>query len=139
MPYESDLEGLDVADRPFLHEQGQYVGRGFAVSLSIAEGRWTLQLRDIERLRKAEGTWVPDDVFDEISGPVERTVVTGQSSDLVTISSYGGETILGPRVDDPWLEIDWPELDGFVGGPMDLGRLSKRERKKLLAKLRRRR
>jgi hypothetical protein len=139
MPEEIDIEGLDVAERPFLHEQGQYVGRGYVVSVSVDDGRWTLKLRDVERLRKSEGVWVPENVFDEFSGPLERTQVTGPSKGFITITGYGSEIILGPRAPDPWLEIDWPELDGYPGGPMGLSGLSKRERKKLLGRLRRRR
>ena len=125
------LKEYDLVGRPYLHEQGQYVGRGFVESLTVEDGRWTLAIRDIEYLNKSDETWRFDEDKDEYSGDCERTTFRDTSLGFFTISGYGAEVYIGPHTKAPWVEIDWPELDGFGGGPMDLSGLTKRELRKL--------
>lgn len=121
---------LDLSNRPFLHEQGQYICRGYVVSLNLDDDRWTLNVRDIDYLRKSDGSWQPDCGKDSYSGNIGPNSFRGVAEGLLTIMDHGLEIHIGPASDQPWSDIDWPELDALPGGFMDAGAFSKREKKK---------
>ena len=66
-----DIAGMDISDRPFLHEQGQVVLRGFVQSLEITGSDWHLHVRDVESLQKYAGIWTADEPLQEFCGDVE--------------------------------------------------------------------
>lgn len=133
---------LDLAGRPFLHEQGQYMGRGYVVDLLIEDDHWTLSIRDAEMLDKWTGEWKPDmqkdDFFaDTYGGKVSPTSFEASPDGMISIQGYASIVHIAPLSDNPWVDIDWPELDDFEGGPLDLTGLSNRERKKRLKRRKR--
>ncbi len=129
---------LDLYDRPFLHEQGQTVTRGFVEFFEFDEDdRWSLFLRDTEYLHKDSGEWRPDCASDEYCGSIEHAsferYFSGRSPifDIgLEITCYGIYIFVGPlfagaqlgesMAGDPWRNIDWPALDtdALSPGPM---------------------
>jgi len=137
------VAALDLGGRPFLHEQGQYIGRGFVTGLMLEDNRWTLEIRDVERLNKRIDVWEPDTVYnsdDEYTygGMVSPTTFETIQNGMISIHGYGMIVHIAPQCENPWVDIDWPELDAFEGGPLDLTGLSKRERKKQLKRRKKR-
>lgn len=126
-----DVLVRNISGRAFLHEQGQSVCRGYVSGFSIEGDYWTLAVRDVEYLNKMVGEWCPDSDQDEYGGRLsmhasfEEDTVDG----ILCLSGYGMEIYVAPACANPWQEIDWPELDGYDGGPME-GSLSKRDKKK---------
>lgn len=134
---------LNLGGRPYLHEQGQYIGRGIVAGLSIDDDRWTLRIRDVEKLDKWTNVWNPDAWHDEdgeitYGGPVSPTTFENTGDGMISIHGYASIVHIAPPCENPWVEIDWPELDAFEGGPLDLTGLSKREQKKRLKRRKRR-
>ncbi|WP_286828980.1 MULTISPECIES: hypothetical protein [Kordiimonas] len=126
-----DVIARDIVGRPFLHEQGQFVCRGYVADFTVEGDYWTLKVRDVECLDKMAGQWRHDTDADEYGGSLSQycSFVEDTIDDIICLSGYGMEINVGPECDSPWSEIDWPELDGYEGGPMT-GRLSKRDKKK---------
>ncbi len=134
---------LELGERPFLHEQGQYIGRGTVVGLSVEDDRWTLKFRDLEKLDKRTGVWEPDAQFLEdgentFGGMVSPTTFESLLGGMISVHGYASIIHIAPHCENPWVDIDWPELDAFEGGPLDLTGLSKREQKKRLKRRKRR-
>jgi hypothetical protein len=109
---------LDLRDRPFLHEQGNSVTRGFVRFLSVDQSSWELVVRDVEYLDKRDGTWRPDAQEDRYGGDKEHAHIVRYWSGLhpifdvgIEINSYGAMVFIGVRSDRPWTDTNWPELD----------------------------
>ncbi|MDH3742042.1 MAG: hypothetical protein OER56_10645 [Hyphomicrobiales bacterium] len=113
-----EIIGIDLTGRPFLHEQGQVVLRGYVQSLDISADQWTLQLRDIEILDKNAGTWSLDEPAETFHGPMDHTTFyrcwdgpTETSEPAVQICCYGSLVHIGLGLEDPWRGNQWPDLD----------------------------
>ncbi len=113
-----EVLGTDFKDRPFLHEQGQVVMRGYVQSLEFSDTEWTLHMHDIELLQKYAGMWSDDDSLDTFHGPLERTSFflcrskqRPASEPTVHLSCYGSMVHFGLILKDPWVDNHWPELD----------------------------
>jgi hypothetical protein len=124
----------DLADRPFLHEQGQSICRGFVSRLSISDDYWTLDIRDVEFLNKSKGTWQFDRETDTYGGTVAANTVEVAPDGFVCIQGYAMVVHIAPLTENPWQNINWPELDAWPGGPMDTSGLTKKQLKKLKKK-----
>lgn len=125
-----------LTDRPFLHEQGQYICRGFVSRLIISDDSWTLKIRDIETLNKSNGSWQFDGEVDEYSGTIAPDTFEITTNGFICIHGYGMEVHIAPLTSDPWQNINWPELDAYAGGPMDTSGLTKKQFRQLKRKLR---
>jgi|GEM_PF-5439043 len=127
-----DVIARDIVGRAFLHEQGQFVCRGYVASFMVEGDYWTLKVRDVEFLDKMAMAWRHDTGMDQYGGSLsthcsfEEDTIDG----VISLSGYGMVVHVAPACDNPWGEVDWPELDGYEGGPMEGGPLSKREKKK---------
>lgn len=113
----TQLDGMDLTGRPFLHEQGNVVLRGYIKSFEITDGYWSMTSRDGELLDKQNYTWVKDDVED-FGGHLEYTYVDIDDDGMIDLSCYGSQYYIATQQDSPWSDVDWPELDGYPGGPM---------------------
>ncbi len=127
-----DVIAQNIVGRPFLHEQGNCVCRGYVAGFSTEGDHWTLAVSDVEYLDKWTDEWRHDATDDEYGGSLSAhsSFEEDTADGILTISGYGMVVYVGPDCDSPWSEIDWPELDGYDGGPMEGGPLSKREKKK---------
>ncbi len=117
----AQARSLDITGLAFLHEQGSTVTRGFVVALEVDAGSWTLRLRDVEALNKSAGGWEPEADVEEYRGHVGENTFVRYDDGMLEISGYGMVTHVAPATADPWVDIDWPELDGYDGGPMSRG------------------
>lgn len=113
-----ELALLDLEGRPFLHEQGNAVTRGFVEALELDDTHWTLHLRDVQYLNKDGGAWEPPEPSDEYGGMIERTSCTrywrgkAQKEEMgFELSCYGVYVQIGCVRDDPWGENIWWQLD----------------------------
>jgi hypothetical protein len=127
---QDDLARLNITGWPFLHEQGYYICRGFVRSLMLSNSPWTLEVYAVETFQKSEQTWRPQHGEDAYSAVLETSSFSLDPYGQLLFSAHGMETYVGPNTQDPWSTIDWPELDGYAGGPMDLAGLSKRALKR---------
>lgn len=121
------LVQLDLYDRPFLHEQGNSVTRGFVRFLSIDDVSWHLFVRDVEVLDKRTGNWRPDMPEESYGGDRKHVHVVRYWSGRhpifdtgIEISGYGIFIHIGVHSDRPWTDNHWPELDTewLQSGPM---------------------
>ena len=115
------LREIDLRGRPFLHEQGNVVTRGFVDFLELEEEHWVLHVRDVELLDKRAFAWVRDADADAYGGALARTSVTRWFRGLtpvfddgIQIDCYGLLVHVGRASDDPFGDNDWPELDSEV-------------------------
>ena len=124
-----DLILIDLYARPFLHEQGNSVTRGFVQGLSVDDDHWHLHVYDVEFLSKDSGDWLHDAKTDHYSGGCDQSSVSRYWSGRIPVFDvgidligYGSFTFIGIRSDNPWQENDWPELDTeFLNpGPISL-------------------
>ncbi|MEP5766111.1 MAG: hypothetical protein ABJ308_16050 [Halieaceae bacterium] len=111
------LKGLDLTGRPFLHEQGNVVLRGFVKSFEITDEYWTMIGGNGELLDKDTYTWVTDGE-DSFGGNLDSTYSEIDDDGMIDITCYGSQYYIAVRQDSPWSDTDWPELDGYPGGPM---------------------
>ena len=123
-----DLLLVDLWGRPFLHEQGNSVTRGFVESFWTDEDSWNLGVTDIEYLDKSSGHWQTDTLSDTYSGNVQHlSAMRSWSGRLpifdagIELTGYGSYTFIGVASENPWQDNDWPELDtdALRPGPMD--------------------
>ncbi len=111
---------LPLAGRPFLHEQGNTVMRGWIEAATITDTHWAITGRNMEYLDKYSGRWIADDVND-FAGTIDQTCLEIDDTGMVEIDCYGSVYHIAPPCEAPWAQIDWPELDGYDGGPMETG------------------
>ncbi len=113
-----DIAGMDISDRPFLHEQGQVVLRGFVQSLEITGSDWHLHVRDVESLQKYAGIWTADEPLQTYGGPLAQTTFRICREELhpereasLQVSCYGSLFHVAARLREPWVDNLWPALD----------------------------
>lgn len=109
----NEIAEIDLSDRPFLHQQGSTVTRGFVNWLRVEEDRWRLDLRDIQYLDRVDQLWKPGHDADEYTSTIvhEFHFRMDDVNDIVSISGYGSVTHVGPDVENPWRRIHWPPTD----------------------------
>lgn len=114
----ADIAALDLEGHPFLHEQGQVVLRGFVHALDITQKKWSLCGHNIELLQKYAGIWSCENGPETYSGPINLTSFyrcwieqRPEFGVTVQISCYGSLFHIGARLEDPWRDNLWPELD----------------------------
>lgn len=121
------LKRTKPVGRPFLHEQGSWVTRGFVVQISFTDDAWALMVRDVEYLDKSSGQWSKDINQDVYGGPLSRTSFSFESPDPsqdfnhpFDVSCDGLYIYIGIVSKSPWADNDWPELDTdcLKPGPM---------------------
>ena len=114
----ADLAVVDLVGRCFLHEQGRYTGRGFVSGFELEPDRWDIQVRDIERYDSTSRIWAADRASDEYCstvGPYDAATV--DAGDIISLSGYGMVVHIAPA-GQRWSQVNWPETDGYPGGPM---------------------
>lgn len=109
---------MDLTGRPFLHEQGQIVLRGFVKVFKVEQEKWSMTAHKIEVLQKYAGVWAAEEQAETYFGPTEQTSfscyrVRGRPKLPISVnfSCYGSEFHIGMPADDPWRGNIWPELD----------------------------
>lgn len=113
------LAAIDLGGRPFLHEQGRFLGRGYVVNLEIGEDDWSLGVRDVEVFDPVHRTWSPEVDSDTYGGQIrsEYTFQQCSKTGLITLSGYAMAVYIAPP-EKSWHSVDWPETDIYPGGPM---------------------
>lgn len=126
-----EVQALGLEGRAFLHEQGQAVCRGYVAAFNLDKTHWALDVRDVEYLDKLTGQWRQDAATDTYGGALAMhcSFEVDEVEGIVSLHGYGMVVHIAPEAEHPWQDIDWPELDGYEGGPME-GRLTKRGKKK---------
>lgn len=109
----AEMAELDLSGRPFLHQQGSTVTRGFVVGFSIIDDRWVLGIRDVQVLDHTSQVWTPGPATDEYVGTImhEFHFKTHKKTSVVSIGGYGSETHVGPAIENPWRRVHWPATD----------------------------
>lgn len=115
------LEGLDLSGRPFLHQQGSAICRGFTTKLEVSETQWVLKLNQVEYLNKETSMWELKFSEDEYCGEINChwAVTWYKDTDMFYIPGHGFETYVGPQTEAPWSDINWPSTGNFPGGKMN--------------------
>lgn len=114
----ADLAAMELKGRCFLHEQGRYTGRDFVSGFELETDRWDMQVRDIERYDSANRTWAADRASDEYCstvGPYDAATINAEG--IISLSGYGMVVHIAPA-GQGWSQVNWPETDGYPGGPM---------------------
>lgn len=113
-----EIAAMDLASRPFLHEQGQIVLRGFVQSFKVSQEEWCMTVHKIEVLQKYAGVWSREEQTETYHGPIKQTSFSCYSVKdrpklpiNVNFSCYGSQFHIGMPADDPWRGNIWPELD----------------------------
>ena len=116
-----DIADFPLSGRPFLHEQGQSVCRGFVVDFQIEDGSWTVTVRDVEYLDKLTGQWHREVDRDEYGDTLSNHASFEEDTEdnMICLTGYGIVIYVAPACDSPWQMVEWPELDGYEGGVMD--------------------
>lgn len=120
LPLDS-LRQLDVQGWCFLHKQGRACVRGYVVKLSVDADGWDLDLRDLEYLDRKTGNWDRRKDKDRYRATLRQGWVAQRfaGSDVISLPGYAMMTLLSPRVDNPWEEIEWPSTSDYPGGPLE--------------------
>lgn len=115
-----DVLAIGLSGRPFLHQQGNTVTRGFVERFEIQNDFWGLHIKQVEYLDGATGVWTPDRETDTYGGTlsIHASFRKDASSNVVSIGGYGMVTHVGPDVENPWLGVDWPATDLTDGGAL---------------------
>lgn len=108
-----EMAAFDLSGRPFLHQQGSTVTRGFVVGFSIDDDQWVLNIRGVQVLDHTSQMWTPGPATDEYSGTIthEFHFKIHDKTGVVSIGGYGSETYVGPDVENPWRRVHWPATD----------------------------
>lgn len=109
----SEMANIDLSDRPFLHQQGSTVTRGFVVALQIDDDYWDLAVRDVQYLNRISEVWEPGPAADEYGGKIryEAQFQLDEKTGVISIGGYAMETYVGPNVENPWRRVHWPATD----------------------------
>ena len=109
----NEMEEIDLSGRPFLHQQGSTVTRGFVVGLTINDGDWDLSIRDVQYLDRIANVWQPGPAKDQYGSTImhEFHFKIDDERNIVSLGGYGSETYVGPDVENPWRRIHWPPTD----------------------------
>jgi hypothetical protein len=122
-----ELLAIDLYDRPFLHEQGNTVTRGFVRFFEVSGDHWQLHLHSIEIFNKSNLRWEPDCDEDTYGGTLDFLRISrlfgGHHAifDIgIEIDGYAMTIFIGKASTDPWFDNDWPQLDTELlpPGPM---------------------
>lgn len=108
-----ETAAIDLAGRPFLHQQGSTVTRGYVVSLNVEDGYWDLAVRDVQYLNRISQVWEPGPATDEYGGQIrhEAQFQEDAKTGVISIDGYAMETYIGPNVENPWRRVHWPATD----------------------------
>lgn len=107
------LASMDMSGRPFLHQQGSTITRGFVVGLQIEDGYWDLSIRDVQYLNRDSQVWEFGPSTDEYGGQImyDFQFQIDEKTGVISLGGYGMETYVGPNVENPWRRVHWPATD----------------------------